>query len=51
MSKSECEQFLMKVKEELRQEERGLSHYADNAMKLVHERFQANHEKIKREIL
>ena len=36
MSKSECEQFLMKVKEELKNEERGLSHYADNAMKHVH---------------
>ena len=36
MSKSECEQFLIKMKEELRSEERGLNNYAENAMKHVH---------------
>jgi hypothetical protein len=51
MSKSECEQFLLRMKDELRNEERGIHSFTENAYKHLHERFQANHEKIKREIL
>jgi hypothetical protein len=51
MSKSECEQFLLRVKDELRGEERGIIGFAENAHKHLHERFQANHERIRREVL
>jgi predicted phage-related endonuclease len=51
MSKSEIEQFLLSIKDELRQEERGVAQHADVAVKQIHENFQRNHEKIKREIL
>jgi hypothetical protein len=43
MSKSECEQFLLRVKDELRNEERGIHNFTENAYKHLHERFQANH--------
>ena len=51
MSKSECEAFLIRVREELRAEERGMINFAENSIKHIHEKFHANHEKIKREIL
>ena len=51
MSKSEVEQFLLSVKDELRSEERSVSQHGEIAIKQIHENFQRNHEKLKREIL
>jgi hypothetical protein len=36
MSKSECEQFLLRVKDELRNEERGIHNFTENAYKHLH---------------
>jgi hypothetical protein len=36
MSKSECEQFLLRVKDELRNEERGIHSFTENAYKHLH---------------
>lgn len=51
MSKSECENFLKRVREELKAEELGLKNFSTIAYKAIQEKFAANHEKIKREIL
>lgn len=43
MSKSECETFLLRIKDELRNQERNLQNIVDSTYKHIHERFQANH--------
>jgi hypothetical protein len=43
MSKSEVEQFLLSLKEELRTEERGVAQQGENALRQLHENFQRSH--------
>ena len=51
MSKSEVEQFLLSLKEELRAEERGVAQQAEIVLRQLLDNFQRSHEKLKREIL
>lgn len=51
MSKSECEQFLLRVRNELRNEERAMQSFVEDAFKQIHEKFKAHHEAIRREVM
>ena len=51
MSKSEVEQFLLSLKEELKTEERGVVQQSEVALRQLHENFQRSHDRLKREIL